>query len=231
VTATGTAVLDARPAGADDDAGRPAGGRFPTSVDAESLRHPELFPVFLKLAGRRVLVVGAGPVAASKIGALVAAGADVRVVAPDVRPEILERGVRVEQRPFEPRDLEDAWFVVAAATPEVNREVARLAEARRVFVNAVDDPPNASAYLGGIVRKDGVTLAISTAGHAPALAGLLREALERVLPDDLARWTAAARAARVRWKRDRVPMEARRPLLLRALNALYGERATAEERS
>ena len=67
---------------------------------------------------------------------------------------------------------------MAAATPEVNRDVARLAEARHVFVNAVDDPPNATAYLGGVVRRDGVTLAISTAGHAPALAGLLREALD-----------------------------------------------------
>jgi uroporphyrin-III C-methyltransferase/precorrin-2 dehydrogenase/sirohydrochlorin ferrochelatase len=190
---------------------------------------PELFPVFLKLAGRRVLVVGAGPVAASKIGALVAAGADVRVVAPEVRPEIVGHGVEVDRRPFEAHDLDDAWLVVAAATPEVNREVARLAEARRVFVNAVDDPPNATAYLGGIVRRDGVTLAISTAGHAPALAGLLREALEHVLPADLPRWLGEARAARARWLHDRVPMDARRPLLLRALNAIYESRGAAAE--
>jgi len=190
---------------------------------------PELFPVFLKLAGRRVLVVGAGPVAASKIGALVAAGADVRVVAPDVRPEIIESGVAVERRAFEPSDLDDAWIVVAAATPAVNREVARLAEARHVFVNAVDDPPNATAYLGGIVRRDGVTLAISTSGHAPALAGLLREALDTVLPPDLGRWLETAQAARARWAADRVPMEARRPLLLTALNALYERRAVGAE--
>lgn len=192
-------------------------------------RAPELFPVFLKLAARRVLVVGAGPVAASKIGALVAAGADVQVVAPEVRPEILESGVAVERRPFEPSDLDGAWLVVAAATPAVNREVARLAESRRVFVNAVDDPPNATAYLGGIVRRDGVTLAISTAGHAPALAGLLREALEAVLPDDVHRWLGEARAARTRWLADRVPMEARRPLLLRALNAIYEAKDVAAE--
>jgi uroporphyrin-III C-methyltransferase/precorrin-2 dehydrogenase/sirohydrochlorin ferrochelatase len=190
---------------------------------------PELFPVFLKLAGRRVLVVGAGPVAASKIAALVAAGADIHVVAPDVRPEILAHGVTVERRAFEPRDLDDAWLVVAAATPEVNRDVARIAETRRVFVNAVDDPPNASAYLGGIVRRDGVTLAISTAGHAPALAGLLREALEHVLPADLPRWLSEAREARARWLQERVPMDARRPLLLRALNALYEARGAAVE--
>ena len=191
----------------------------------------DLFPVFLKLDGRRVLVVGGGLVAASKIGALRAAGARLRVVAPEVRPEIVESGVAVDERPFRPSDLDDAWLVVAAATPAVNREVARLAEARRVFVNAVDDPPNATAYLGGIVRRDGVTLAISTAGHAPALAGLLREALDALLPADLGRWLHEARAARTRWLADRVPMAARRPLLLQVLNALYASRAAAEARS
>lgn len=190
---------------------------------------PELFPVFLKLAGRRVLVVGAGRVAASKVGALRAAGADLRVVAPEVRPEIVESGVAFERRPFEPADLDDTWLVVAAATPAVNREVAGLAEERRVFVNAVDDPPNATAYLGGIVRRDGVTLAISTAGHAPALAGLLREALDAVLPADLGRWLQEARAARTRWLADRVPMEERRPLLLKALTALYESRTVPAE--
>jgi uroporphyrin-III C-methyltransferase / precorrin-2 dehydrogenase / sirohydrochlorin ferrochelatase len=185
---------------------------------------PTLFPVFLKLAGRRVLVVGAGPVAASKIDGLVAAGAHIVVVAPEVRPEIAAGPVTVVQRPFAAEDLDGAWFVVAAATPEVNRHVAREAESRGIFVNAVDDPPNASAYLGGILRRDGVTVAISTNGRAPALAGLLREALDALLPADLDRWMAAARAARALWLADKVPMEQRRPLLLEALNGLYERR-------
>ena len=180
-----------------------------------------LFPVFLKLAGRRVLVVGGGPVAASKLAALVAAGAVVHVVAPEVVPAISEHGVEVQRRQFVPADLDGVWFVVAAATPEVNRQVADAAESRHVFVNAVDDLASASAYLGGVVRKGGVTLAISTDGRAPALAGLLREGVETLLPDDLAKWQEAADAARRAWKADGVPMEARRPLLLRAINRLY----------
>jgi uroporphyrin-III C-methyltransferase / precorrin-2 dehydrogenase / sirohydrochlorin ferrochelatase len=180
-----------------------------------------LFPVFLKLAGRRVLVVGGGPVASSKLAALVGAGALVHVVAPDVVPEIVVLGVPISRREFVPADLEDAWFVVAAATPEVNRQVADAAEMRRVFVNAVDDLASASAYLGGVVRKGGVTLAISTDGRAPALAGLLREGLEAVLPDDLEVWHATAQAVRRDWLRDGIPMEARRPLLLQAINRLY----------
>ena len=183
-----------------------------------------LFPVFLKLAGRRVLVVGGGPVATSKIGALVAARAEITVIAPVMTARIDASPVTRHRREFRPDDVEGAWLVVAAATPEVNREVARAAEARGVFVNAVDDPPNATAYLGGVVRRAGVTLAISTNGQAPALAGLLREALDAVLPADLDRWVAEARAIRPRWIAKRVPMADRRPQLLRALNALYARR-------
>ena len=181
----------------------------------------DLLPVFLTLAGRRVLIVGAGPVAVSKLDALRRAGALVTVVAPSVRPAIREPGVVVEARPFEPRDLDGAWFVVAAATPEVNAQVAREAERRRIFVNAVDDPASASAYLGGVVRRSGVTIAISTSGAAPALAGVLREAIDAVLPVDLDRWTAVARDLRVKWKADGVPMASRRPMLIDALKELY----------
>jgi siroheme synthase-like protein len=106
----------------------------------------------------------------------------------------------------------------------VNRQVADAAESRHVFVNAVDDLASASAYLGGVVRKAGVTLAISTDGSAPALAGLLREGLEAVLPDDLEQWHDVARQARQDWKLAGVPMEARRPLLLDAINRLYAAR-------
>lgn len=188
----------------------------------------ELLPIFLRLRGRRVVLVGAGPVGASKLGQLLAAGADVRVVALNVHPDVVAANVAIEQRAFEASDLDDAWLVVAAATPEVNRAVAAAAEARRIFVNAVDDPPNATAYLGGVVRRDGVTLAISTSGDAPAVAGLLREALDALLPSDLTAWMATARESRQEWRRDGVPMEQRRPLLLKALNRLYAAREGAE---
>jgi uroporphyrin-III C-methyltransferase / precorrin-2 dehydrogenase / sirohydrochlorin ferrochelatase len=180
-----------------------------------------LFPVALKLRGRPVLLVGGGRVAAQKLGALLAAGADVTVVAPDVSGAIADERVRLRQRRFEPADLDGVWFVVAAATPEVNRDVAAAAEQKRVFVNAVDDPSNASAYLPAVVRRGDVTIAISTGGDAPALAGLLREAIDTVLPDDTARWLDEARRAREQWRANDVPYDARRPLLLEALNSLY----------
>jgi uroporphyrin-III C-methyltransferase/precorrin-2 dehydrogenase/sirohydrochlorin ferrochelatase len=188
----------------------------------------ELLPLFLTLTGRRVLLVGGGPVAASKLESLLATGADVRVVSPAVQPSIERSGVPIERRGFTDSDLDGAWLVVAAAAPEINRQVAVAAETRRIFVNAIDDPANATAFLSGVVRRDGVTLAISTSGHAPGLAGLLREALDAVLPSEIGEWMRVARAARVEWRRDGVPMDTRRPLLLRALNRIYGGRENSE---
>jgi uroporphyrin-III C-methyltransferase / precorrin-2 dehydrogenase / sirohydrochlorin ferrochelatase len=181
-----------------------------------------MYPAFLRLEGRRVVLVGGGVVAAAKLEGLLAAGAAVTVVAPEIRPELERAGVVLERRAFEPGDLDGAWWVVAAAPPVVNKQVLDAAEARRVFVNAVDDPPNATAYLGGVVRRSDVTVAFSTGGRAPAMAGLLREAFDAWLPHDLDRWMSAADEARRDWKRNGVPMEQRRPLLLETLNRLYG---------
>ena len=185
-----------------------------------------LYPVFLKLDGRSVVVVGGGSVAASKIDGLIAAGARVTVVAPLIDPSIESRVARVVAREFVAGDLDGCYWVVAAATPEVNRAVTAAADRRGLFVNAVDDAASATAYLGGVVRRGAVEIAISTGGVAPALAGLLREALDTVLPRDLERWVAVAIAARDKWKAARVPIAERRPLLLRALDELYAERAT-----
>jgi uroporphyrin-III C-methyltransferase/precorrin-2 dehydrogenase/sirohydrochlorin ferrochelatase len=180
-----------------------------------------LVPLFVKLAGRDVLVVGGGAMATVRVRQLSEAGARTTVVAPEVRDEVARAAAVVLRRPFRPADLDGAWLAVAAATPEVNREVARAAEERRVLVNAVDDPETATAYTAGVVRRGEATVAISTAGRAPALAGLLREALDAVLPRELDRWISVAEAERPAWKRDRVPLAARRPLLLRTLEALY----------
>jgi siroheme synthase-like protein len=190
----------------------------------------ELLPLFVTLQGRRVVLVGGGSVAAAKLRQLQAVGADVLVVAPDLHDDIVGSGVAIARRSFAAADLDGAWLVVAAATPEINRQVALAAEERQLFVNAVDDPPNATAFLSGVVRRDGVTLAISTSGDAPALTGLIREALDAVLPEDLGAWMNVAREERAKWRRDGVPMEKRRPLLLEALNGIYTSTASPDDR-
>jgi len=183
-----------------------------------------MYPVCLDLDGAPVVVVGGGAVAESKLDALLAAGARVTVIAPRVTGAIRGRAA-VTEAEFRPAHLAGARFVVAAAPPDVNRAVATAAAARGLFVNAVDDAGAASAHLPAVVRRGGVTLAISTDGVAPALAALLREALDAILPDELDQWIDIAAAERARHKRDRVAFARRRPLLLRALERLYARAA------
>lgn len=181
-----------------------------------------LMPLFLKLHGRRVLLVGGGNIALQKLRSLDGTGADIVVVAPEFHPDVASAtGITRHQRPVEEADLDGAWLVISAAPHPVNAEVSRWAESRRIFTVAVDHPEVGSAYAGGIVRKGDVTVALSTAGRAPALAGLLREALEVVLPDDVQRWVELASELRIRQRAEGVPMAERRPLLLAALQRLY----------
>jgi uroporphyrin-III C-methyltransferase/precorrin-2 dehydrogenase/sirohydrochlorin ferrochelatase len=182
-----------------------------------------LLPLFLKLAGRKVVLVGGGKVAASKLEGLLACEARVTVVAPEICGEVDRPGVTLVRRGFTAGDLEGAWLVVAAATAAVNRKVAAAAEDRHLFVNAVDDPEGASAYAGGVFRKGSLTVAVSTGGKAPALAGLFREGLEALVPDDVEAWLQVATALRQRQKEARVALSDRRRQLLDALNRLYAD--------
>jgi uroporphyrin-III C-methyltransferase / precorrin-2 dehydrogenase / sirohydrochlorin ferrochelatase len=191
---------------------------------------PTLFPLFLKLAGRKVLVVGGGPVAVAKVGALLETGAAVTVVAPELRRELVDLAIAgkisTERRCYQASDLVGVWLVVAAAPPEVNQLVAAAAGSLRLFVLAVDDTSAASAYGAGTFRRGDVTVAVSTNGRAPALAGLLREGLEAVLPEELGTWSEEAVRQRAVWQAEQVPIDERRPRLLVALNRLYEARAS-----
>ena len=190
-----------------------------------------LLPVFLRVEDRAVLLVGGGAVACARLPELVRAGARVTVVAPRVRPEIASSAITVLQRRFVASDLDGVWFAVAAASPEVNREVAAAAEVRRVFVNAVDDSGAGTVYTAGVFRRGGLTIAVSTEGRAPALAGLLREGLEAVVPEEIEAWVVTAQRLRQQQRADGVPMRARRPLLLEALNQLYAGKGIEEPES
>jgi uroporphyrin-III C-methyltransferase/precorrin-2 dehydrogenase/sirohydrochlorin ferrochelatase len=182
-----------------------------------------LYPAFLDFVGRRVLVVGAGNVAAGKIPRLVDAGANVVVVAPEISPSIEHLPIEILRRPFQPADLDGCWFVVSAAPSAVNGVVVREAARRGIFVNAVDDPRHASAFAGSGFRRGPVTVAISTGGDAPALARVMREALERLIGSDVEDWASLAARIRDDWRRDGLPMEARRDALLGTLAELHRE--------
>lgn len=179
-----------------------------------------VYPLFLRLTGRLVVVVGAGRVAEQKIEKLIEAGAKLCIVAPvvsdGVRALAEARGSEIRARPFQSTDIDGAWLVVACTDDATaNAEVSRACEARRVFCLAVDDIAHASCFGGAEVRREPFTIAISTGGAAPAVARLVREIIELVLPAD--DWVAEATALRDRWKRDATPMGSRFPELVRAL--------------
>jgi precorrin-2 dehydrogenase/sirohydrochlorin ferrochelatase len=136
-----------------------------------------LYPVGLIVAGRRVLVVGGGKVAAEKVRNLAACGAAVTVVAPDVDDAISSLdAVTVEQRAYEPGDAANGYRLVIAATDDaaVNRQVHDDADGAGVWVNAADDPANCTFTLPAVLRRGNVTVGVATGGSSPALAGGLR---------------------------------------------------------
>lgn len=150
-----------------------------------------LFPVFADLRGRAVLVVGGGGVAQRKVAALLEAGAKVRVGAPDLTTalERMADGGRIEHVAgrFEPEWLHGTWLVIAATDDDtVNRAVAEAAEARRVWVNVVDDAETSSVQIPARVERGPLQIAISSGGGAPMLARHLREQLESSLDASLA---------------------------------------------
>lgn len=184
-----------------------------------------LFPLFLRLVAKDVLVVGAGSVAERKIQDLVEAGASVRVVAPEATPSVealaTQGSVDLVRRGFTETDVDGAWLVIAATRDaDVQRRACAAADERRIFAVAVDDPPNGSAYSASVIRRGPVTAAISTSGEAPALSRLLREVLEQALPD--AEWIEAARALREKWRNESAPMTSRFADLVRAFKEKAG---------
>ena len=148
-------------------------------------------PVALCVGGRRVLVVGAGRVGASRAHQLVRAGARVTVVATEILAP-LPPGVEVRQRRYRRRDAARALLVVAATgDARVNDRIVRDVERRQGLINVVDDPGRCSAYFMAQVERGDVTVAVSTRGSSPWLAGHVRDLVESALPEDLADLAAA----------------------------------------
>src|SRR5262245_46046259 len=116
-----------------------------------------LFPIFVKLEGRSVLLVGAGPVGEAKVGGLLSSGAKLTVVAPIAAPGIrrmADQGTLLwYPREFRPRDLDGMALVVAAVPKDVALSVYRAAHARNIFVNSVDDPDNCDFYYPAVVSR------------------------------------------------------------------------------
>jgi siroheme synthase-like protein len=160
-----------------------------------------LFPIFVKLQGRLVIMVGGGSVAEGKIAGLLAAGARVRVISPAISPAFAEwvRDHKIDWLPkvFEPGDLGGAFLVIAATSaPGVNAAVFREAEACGILCNAVDEIEHCHFYYGSVVQRGDLQIAVSTNGRSPALAQRLRRQLEAQFGPEYEVWLEWLGAAR-----------------------------------
>ncbi len=177
-----------------------------------------LFPAFLKMAGRRCLVVGAGPIAEEKIESLLHTDAQITVVAPVATERVQgwarARKIRWQRREFRATDLSGAFMVVAATSnSKLHAKIFRKARQLGVLCNSVDDPANCDFYYGSVVRRGELQIAISTAGHSPALAQRLRKKLEKEIGAEYERFVTTLGAARKRLFAKSISPERRRALL------------------
>lgn len=178
----------------------------------------KLFPMFLKLAARPCLVVGAGSVATSKIASLLEAGAKISVVAPESTPEVrkwVESGkLQLHRRAFQAQDL-DGMFLVVAATPfrKVHEEIFREAKHRGVLCNIVDVPELCDFYYPSVVQRGALQIAVSTGGHSPALAQRLRKELEIQFGPEYQEWLVHLAEVRNRLQATEMDPEERKRLL------------------
>jgi siroheme synthase-like protein len=152
-----------------------------------------LFPIFLKTETAHFLIVGGGNVGLEKTETLLRQNPDVRItiVATYFHPKVFEIGsqndnVVLLERPCEKSDVEEKDFVIIATdVPELNARIRDLAKAKGIKVNAADQPDLCDFYLGSIVNKGTLKIAISTNGKSPVLAKRMREYFSDVIPDGI----------------------------------------------
>ena len=152
----------------------------------------ELYPIFLKVSNLNVLIVGGGNVGLEKLTFLLKSSpnAKVQMVAPDFLPETIDlakkHDVEVVKEPYQKEFLEDKHVVVACTdSEEVNKDIYQDCRDRSILVNVADNPPLCDFYMGGIVTKGNVKVAISTNGKSPTTAKRLRQFFEDVIPENI----------------------------------------------
>ncbi len=161
----------------------------------EGSRLKSLFPMFVKLESREVLIVGAGRVGEPKIRGLLATGARIRVVAREasqaVRQWAINGEIILEEHGFIPSDLDNVFLVVVATSSrDVNQMIYDEAQARRILCNVVDVPEQCDFYYPAVVQRGDLQIAISTSGQSPSLAQKIRQQLERQFGPGYAHWVA-----------------------------------------
>lgn len=152
-----------------------------------------LYPIFLKTASLRILIVGGGNVGTEKVSFLLknSPSAQVTVLAKEVSEEIYalrsnHTQLTIIEKPFTPEDINGYQLCIAGtADTTLNLLVAQAAKKQKILVNVADTPELCDFYLGGVVTKGDLKIAISTNGKSPTLAKRLRQMFEEIIPDSM----------------------------------------------
>jgi precorrin-2 dehydrogenase len=193
-----------------------------------------LFPMFVKLEGRQVLVVGAGRVGEPKIRGLLPTGAKIRVVAraaSEAAREWARNGeISLEERDFVSSDLNDVFLVVVAtASRALNEFIYHEAQSRRILCNVVDVPEQCDFYYPAVVQRGELQIAISTSGRSPSLAQKIRQQLEQQFGPGYAHWVAELGETRRKILASSLNPERKRDLLQSLASAEAFEASIAAE--
>ena len=153
----------------------------------------DLFPIFLKLESRMVLVVGAGKVGEQKIAGLLPTGARVRVVALQATDLVQrwagEGQIALEERPYVTSDLDGAFLaIVATSDRELNQWIYADSQKRGILCNVVDVPEQCDFYYPAVVKRGDLQIAVSTSGQSPSLAQRVRDQIDQQLGPAYADW-------------------------------------------
>jgi precorrin-2 dehydrogenase/sirohydrochlorin ferrochelatase len=176
------------------------------------------FPVCLDLKGRVALVVGGGAIAEGKIRQLLSAGAQIRVVSPQLNEalrEMQERGdIEYIADEFAEQYLKGAWLVISATNQQtVNEHVARLAEARGLLCNVVDQPALCNFITSSIVERGDLLISISSSGSSPSVAQRVRREISELIGQEYAALLELAAELRTAAKQQLTTYEQRRDVM------------------
>ncbi|MEQ1525179.1 MAG: siroheme synthase CysG [Gallionella sp.] len=194
----------------------------------------DYLPIFTKVKGKLCLVVGGGEVGQRKAGVLLEAGAVVRVVAPEILPDLAhQKNVEAIVARFAESHLDGVTLVIAATNNrEVNRQVSNLAQARNIPVNVVDDPELCSFIMPAILDRSPLMVAFSSGGASPVLTRMMRGKLETMIPQNFSRIAAFAERFRERVKQRVTNPAKRRIFWENALDGVVAEKVlTGDEAS
>ena len=173
---------------------------------------PIYYPVALNIAGRQCVIIGGGQVALRKVNMLLEAGAKVTVISPNLCPDLIQMAVRGEirttDREYRTGDLENVFIAIAATdNGETNIQVATEAREGSVLVNVVDDAENSDFIVSSYLRRDGLTIAVSTSGQSPALARKIRTRLEQEITEQYGTLTCLIGEVRSEIRREGMKIE------------------------